>query len=110
MTSTISTTRTGGGWSAKYQMHTGGIFSSDISHWDVAPSLEYFQQLARVSKNQIIWGGNYFDMPPTRCFIIWRKSNIPLEGFSMAPVEYAWTSLNRNAAMHECFSSGGSGR
>ena len=110
MTSTISTTRTGGTWSAKYQMHTGGIFSTDISHWDVAPPLEYFQQLARVSKNQIIWGGNYFCLPPTRCFIIWRKSNIPLEGFSMAPVEYAWTSLNRNAAMHECFSSGGSGR
>ena len=64
-------------------MRTGGIFSSDISHWDVVPPLEYFQQLARVSKNQIIWGGNYFDLPPTRCFIIWRKSNIPLEGFSM---------------------------
>lgn len=110
LTSTISAARTGGTWAAKYQMRTGGIFSSDISHWDVAPPLEYFQQLARVSKNQIIWGGNYFDLPPTRCFIIWRKSNIPLEGFTMAPVEYAWTSLNRNAAMHECFSNGGSGR
>lgn len=110
LTSTISAARMGGTWAAKYQMRTGGIFSTDISHWDVAPPLEYFQQLARVSKNQIIWGGNYFDLPPTRCFIIWRKSNIPLEGFSMAPVEYAWTSLNRNAAMHECFSSGGSGR
>lgn len=87
---------------------------ADAGHTPINPAmqppLEYFQQLARVSKNQIIWGGNYFDLPPTRCFIIWHKSNIPLEGFSMAPVEYAWTSLNRNAAMHECFSSGGSGR
>ena len=54
---------------------------------------------------QIIWGGNYFDLPPTRCFLIWRKSNIPLSGFTMAPVEYAWTSYNRNAMMFEAFSS-----
>ena len=81
-----------------------------VRHWDIAPPPEYFNELARVSKNQIIWGGNYFDLPPTRCFLIWRKLNIPLEGFSMAPVEYAWTSFNLNAAMCEFFSSGGSGR
>ena len=78
---------------------------ADIRHWDVAPPKEYFNELARVSKTQIIWGGNYFDLPPTRCFLIWRKSNIPLEGFSMAPVEYAWTSFNDNAAMFEAFSN-----
>ena len=110
MTSTISAIRTGGTWSTKYQMHIGGIFSKDIRHWDIAPPLEYFRELARVSKNQIIWGGNYFDLPPTRCFLVWRKSNIPLEGFSMASVEYAWTSFNANAKMFEAFSSGGSGR
>lgn len=85
-------------------------FSQDIRHWDVAPPKEYFDELARVSKNQIIWGGNYFDLPPTRCFLVWRKSNIPLDGFSMAPIEYAWTSFNANAKMFEAFSSGGSGR
>ena len=53
-----------------------------------------------MSKNQIIWGGNYFDLPPTRCFVVWRKKNIPADGFTMSPVEYAWTSFNRNA---ECF-------
>ena len=109
LTSTISATRTGGSWSKKYQQN-GGVFSQDIRHWDIAPSVEYFQELARVSKNQIIWGGNYFELPPTRCFLIWRKSNIPLEGFSMAAVEYAWTSFNDNARMFEAFSSGGSGR
>lgn len=83
---------------------------ADIRHWDIAPPQEYFDELARVSKSQIIWGGNYFNLPPTRCFLIWRKLNIPLEGFSMAPVEYAWTSFNLNAAMCEFFSSGGSGR
>ncbi len=99
---TIGANRTGGTWAEKYGMK--------ITHWDIAPPAEFFQELARVSKNQIIWGGNYFYLPPTRCFLVWRKLQIPLSGFSMAPCEYAWTSFNRNAAMYECFSSGGSGR
>lgn len=111
--STISVARTGGTWASKYQ---GGFFSQDIKvgrtggtwaskydttiqHWDIAPTEEYFNELARVSKNQIIWGGNYFDLPPTRCFLIWRKLSIS-ENFTMAMVEYAWTSFNDNA---KCF-------
>ena len=68
----------------------------DIRHWDIAPPPEYFRELARVSVNQIIWGGNYFALPPTRCFIVWEKGNIS-ENFSMAMCEYAWTSINDNA-------------
>lgn len=60
----------------------------------------------RVSENQIIWGGNYFKLPENRCFLVWRKTNIPLKGFTMAPCEYAWTSFNKNAAMFEFTSSG----
>lgn len=82
------------------------MFDNDIRHWDYAPGKEYFDELARVSKNQIIWGGNYFDLPPTRCFVVWRKTNIPTEGFTLSPVEYAWTSFNRNAEMFEYTSSG----
>ena len=43
--------------------------------WDVKPSPEYFEQLRRVSKNQIIWGGNYFTdiLPPSKGFIVWDK-------------------------------------
>jgi len=70
---------------------------ADIRHWDFAPPKEYFTELARVSKQQIIWGGNYFDLPPTRCFLVWDKK-MP-EKFSMAMVEYAWTSFNDNAKM-----------
>ena len=88
----------------------GTTTGADIRHWDVAPPPEYFSELARVSKAQIIWGANYFGLPPTRCFVVWRKSNIPLEGFTMAPVEYAWTSFNDNAALFEWSSAGGSGR
>ena len=81
-----------------------------IITWDVAPGQDYFEELFRVSRDQIIWGGNYFALPPTRCFLIWRKSQIPLEGFSMAPVEYAWTSFHENAGMFEAFSSGDKSR
>lgn len=84
----INATRTGETWASKYD--------NTISHWDVAPGPEYFAELARVSRHQIIWGGNYFDLPPTRCFLIWRKLTIS-ERFSMAMCEYAWTSFDGNA-------------
>lgn len=69
-----------------------------IISWDVPPKQEYFEELFRISRNQVIWGGNYFYLPPTRCFLIWRKTNVP-ENFSMAMCEYAWTSFNQNAKM-----------
>lgn len=80
-----------------------------IIAWDIAPKQEYFDELFRVSRNQIIWGGNYFALPPTRCFLIWKKLNIP-ENFSMAMCEYAWTSFFSNAKVFECFASGQTGR
>ena len=83
-----------------------GRFEDYITNWDYAPPQEYFDELARVSHAQIIWGGNYFDLPPTRCFLVWRKTNIPLRGFTMSPVEYAWTSFNRHAALFEHTSIG----
>lgn len=61
--------------------------------WDSAtPTKEYFKELFRVSKNQIIWGGNYFDLPPCKKFIIWDKE-IP-KGLSFSDCEYAWTSFS----------------
>ena len=74
--------------------------SIDIDEWDRAPSDDFFEELFRISKNQIIWGANYFDgMPATRCFIVWKKQ-IP-EQFSMAMCEYAWTSFQGNAKIVE---------
>jgi site-specific DNA-methyltransferase (adenine-specific) len=52
------------------------------AEWDATPPLpEYFKELRRVSMNQIIWGGNYFDLPPTRCVGCWDKQQ-PWENFS----------------------------
>ena len=78
--------------------HGGGV---EIPKWDVAPGEEYFKEMFRVSRNQIIWGGNYFSLPPTRCFLVWRKTNIA-EDFTMAMAEYAWTSFNGNAKIFSC--------
>ena len=64
--------------------------------WDTeTPNQEYFLELFRVSKNQIIWGGNYFNLPPTRCFLIWDKEQP--EDVSFASCEFAWTSFNLSA-------------
>ena len=85
--------RTGGTWAAKY--------GKTINEWDIAPSKEFFEELVRVSENQIIWGANYFpNMPPTRCFLIWRKLSIS-DSFTMAMAEYAWTSFDDNAKVIE---------
>ena len=62
-----------------------------LKQWDVAPKKEYFDELFRVSKNQIILGGNYFDLPPTRGIICWDKKQ-PFPNFSAW--EMAWTSFD----------------
>ena len=71
-------------------------YNKKILNWDYAPDQTYFDELFRISKNQIIWGGNYFQLPPNRCFLIWRKLTIS-ESFSMAMCEYAWCSFNQNS-------------
>ena len=67
------------------------------NYWDnEIPSAEYFKQLKRVSKNQIIWGGNYFieHLQNTRCYLNWDKLN---HSYTYADCEMAWTSFDKNA-------------
>lgn len=73
--------------------------------WDnEVPTAEYFDELFRVSKNQIIWGGNYFDLPPTRCIVCWDKMQ-PWDNFSQW--EMAWTSFDKPAKMYRLSNTGG---
>jgi site-specific DNA-methyltransferase (adenine-specific) len=61
--------------------------------WDNSiPSDDYFKELKRISQNQIIWGGNYFNLGICNKFIIWDKE-IP-EGLSFSDCEFAWTSFS----------------
>lgn len=65
--------------------------------WDSEPPpSDYFEQLFRISKNQIIWGGNYFSLPPCKCFLVWDKAE-GMYGRSFSECEQAWTSLSDNA-------------
>lgn len=62
--------------------------------WDSSvPNDEYFKELFRVSKNQIIWGGNYFKLPLNNNWVIWDKLNPNL---SFSEAELAWCSINKN--------------
>jgi len=73
--------------------------------WDMAvPTREYFDELFRISENQIIWGGNYFDLPPTRCVVCWDKVQ-PWPNFSQW--EMAWTSFDRPAKLFRHSNTGG---
>lgn len=79
--------------------------SIGAGEWDdKPPDKDYFKELFRVSKNQIIWGGNYFDLPPTRCFIVWDKVQ-PWDSFSQA--ELAWTSYDLPAKLFRYSNTGG---
>jgi site-specific DNA-methyltransferase (adenine-specific) len=74
--------------------------NKDIKEWDNKPPIkEYFTEIKRVSKNQIIWGGNYFldNLGNTRCFLIWDKQN---GSNDMADAELAWSSFKTSVRMY----------
>jgi site-specific DNA-methyltransferase (adenine-specific) len=67
--------------------------------WDnTPPTKDYFKELKRISTNQIIWGGNYFELGKTRCFIAWDKVQ-PWENFSQ--VELAYTTFDSPARLYK---------
>jgi len=69
--------------------------------WDnETPTAEYWDELFRVSKNQIVWGGNYFTeyLPPKMGWILWDKGQ---RDFSLADGELAWTSFDKALRIFE---------
>lgn len=73
-----------------------------IKEWDNdSPPVEYFNELFRTSKNQIIWGANHFisKMPnDSSCWLIWDKGQ---RNFSLADAELAWTSFDKAVRIYE---------
>lgn len=65
-----------------------------INKWDLKPDTEYFEELFRISQNQIIWGMNNFNLPITEYFIIWDKFQT-VNNFASA--ELAWTNIKMPA-------------
>jgi len=78
-----------------YSMQKGenGFVKRDYSAWDkIIPNRKYFRELFRVSKNQIIWGGNYYTrfLPASSCWLFWYKLQ---DNFSFGDGEMAFTSF-----------------
>lgn len=70
----------------------------EVKNWDNEPADAVSLSLCiSVSKICVIWGGNYFDLPPTQGFLIWDK--VQPEDFSSAMCEYAWTNIQKPAKL-----------
>jgi len=82
--------------------YSKALFKGNKKSWDTAtPSASYFSELRRISKEQIIWGGNYFSLPATRGFVIWYKTE-ELKDRDFSECEFAWTSFNRPSRLYSC--------
>lgn len=70
------------------------------NQWDDEPIGEKeISLICEISKTQIIWGGNYFPLPPSRCWLVWNK---PERGFSLAEAELAWTNIDAVVRVLDC--------
>ena len=69
-----------------------------IADWDGAiPPPEYFSEIFRISKNQVIFGGNYFGLPHTEGWICWDKTYRYAQKWNIGEFELAWTSFDIKA-------------
>jgi DNA modification methylase len=78
---------------------------SGANEWDVTPSKDLFESLIAMSVEQIIWGGNFFDLPPSQCPLCWDKDRPNQKNLS--EWEYAWTSLIGRARLFKYCGNGG---
>ena len=86
-----------GGFSAKHGWGRQGSMKSKRNDWDSErPPKEAFEKILKISKEQIIWGGNYFAdlLPPTMRWLCWDKCQ---RNFTLADFELAWTSQDKAA-------------
>ena len=73
-------------------------YGDENKHWNnIKPKKEYFTELFRISKKQIIWGANNFNLPTSEYFVVWQKGNAL--DFSFAMVEMAWTNIKKPAKL-----------
>ena len=76
--------------SGKTRFKSSKLMQDEGLTWDNKPTQKYWDELFRVSKNQIVWGANNFLMPPSEYFLIWNKQQT-VDNFASA--EYAWVSM-----------------
>src|SRR3990167_5698563 len=61
-----------------HKLHDGGTWSTNpiydaVLDWDIAPPTDLLMQVIEKARHAIIWCGNYFDLPPSRCWLAWKK-------------------------------------
>lgn len=80
------------------KMNMGGrktVKPDKTKDWDTeTPTSEFWENVFRISENQIVWGGNYFSLPESRCWLVWDKGPT-LKGRDFAEAELAWTSYDK---------------
>lgn len=83
----------GGTWAKKQDVQF-----EMMRQWDAKTSQVFFDMIESQNIPSVVWGGNYFSTPPSRCWLAWDKPEFP----TMSSVELAWTNLDRNAKRIEC--------
>lgn len=63
-----------------------------VASWDDRPAHEAIALARRISRWHVIFGGNYYDLPPSKCWLVWDKEN---GGSDFADCELAWTNLDK---------------
>ena len=58
--------------------------------WDIKPDKQFFDEILRIANKVVIWGGNYFELPVSRGWLVWSK---PERGFTLSEAELAWTNV-----------------
>jgi hypothetical protein len=83
----------GGTWATK-QDHQFSM----MREWDATTSQKFFDMVEAMGIPSVVWGGNYFSTPPSRCWLVWDKPEFP----TMSSAELAWTNMDKNAKRIEC--------
>lgn len=89
-----------GGFSGNHGWAKAGGDAVLRNEWDAdIPSDELMSAILAKGDEQIVWGGNYFNLPPSRCWLIWNK---PERGFTLAEAEMAWTNRDNVVRVFDC--------
>jgi DNA modification methylase len=89
----IGSLMSGGTWATKQDAQF-----AMMREWDATTSQLFFDMIFELGVPSVVWGGNYFLTPPSRCWLAWDKPEFP----TTSSVELAWTNLDRNAKRIEC--------
>jgi DNA modification methylase len=83
----------GGTWAKKQDKQF-----QKMRKWDDETSQGFFDTVVAFGVPSVVWGGNYFRVPPSRCWLVWNKPEFP----TMSSAELAWTNLDANTKRIEC--------